>query len=146
MIAAAIAVVFGVVQLWPVRLTNPPSQSDPTAPPAVSAILRRACYDCHSNETRWPWYSRVAPCSWIVVHDVELGRKEVNFSEWGNYYARTRQRKLEWVQRALKDRVMPPWSYTLMHPGARLSEDDRARLQRWIGTALAGPGLGRSAK
>ena len=144
MIAAALAVAFAVAQLKPVGLTNPPSNGELSAPSEVNAILRRSCYDCHSNETRWPWYSHVAPSSWMVLHDVERGRKEVNFSQWGGYYPRTRQRKLEWMRRALEDRVMPPESYTLMHPGARLSADDRARLQRWIETALTGNANGQS--
>ena len=142
--AAALAVVFAFVQLSSVRLTNPPSMGELSAPFEVSEILRRSCYDCHSNQTRWPWYSRVAPFSWIVVHHVELGRKEVNFSEWGDYYPRTRQRKLQWMQRALQQQVMPPWSYTLMHRGTRLSADDRARLQRWIEIELTENTSGQS--
>jgi hypothetical protein len=82
----------------------------------------------------------------VVAHDVDLGRKEVNFSEWGEYYPATRRRKLEWMERALNENVMPPWSYLLMHPGARLSDDDRARLERWIEAELAGPESVPSAK
>jgi hypothetical protein len=130
-------------QFKTVEFTNPPSKGDLAAPPEVEAILRHACYDCHSNETRWPWYSAVAPFSWEIVHHVELGRKEMNFSEWGGYYPNTRQRKLEWMRRALQEEVMPPWSYRLMHPGARLTDDDRARLVQWIDTELAGPASGQ---
>jgi Haem-binding domain len=78
-----------------------------------------------------------ASVSWLIVHDVTLARKEINFSEWGGYYPRTRQRKLEWMERALRDEKMPPWSYRLMHPGSRLTDDDRAALERWIQSALA---------
>jgi hypothetical protein len=145
-IAVSLLAAFAIAQLRPAQLTNPPSKGELSAPPAIDATLRRACYDCHSNETRWPWYSRVAPFSWITAHDVELGRMEVNFSEWGEYYPRTRKRKLEWMQRALQEKVMPPRSYMLMHPDARLSEDNRARLQRWIVTELAGSAHGSSAK
>ncbi len=92
-LAAAVVLIAG--QFVPAKRTNPPVQGVLVAPPEIEATLRRACYDCHSNETRWPWYSRVAPLSWFIVRDVEVGRKEINFSEWGSYYAATRRRKLE---------------------------------------------------
>jgi len=123
-------------QFVPVRRTNPPSLSALSAPPEIVAALKRACFDCHSNQTRWPWYSWVAPFSWLIIHHVTLGRKEVNFSEWGSYYPATQHRKLEWIGRALHEEKMPPWSYRLMHPGARLSKADRMVLDYWIGSAL----------
>jgi len=137
--ALAVSVVLLAVQLVLVNRTNPPSLGTLAAPPQIDATLKRACYDCHSNETRWPWYSRVVPLSWFIVHDVTLGRKEVNFSEWGIYYSATRRRKLEWMGRALREENMPPWSYRLLHPGGRLTEAERAALQRWIESALATP-------
>jgi hypothetical protein len=135
-----------VAQLKTVQRTNPPSKGEPSAPPSVEPILRRACYDCHSNQTRWPWYSHVAPISWVIVKHVEQGRKQINFSEWGEYYATTRKRKLQWMQRALQEGRMPPWSYQLTHRGARLTDEDRARVGRWIDTELAWPTIGQSAK
>jgi len=128
-----------LAQLVPVQRTNPPAAGDVSAPPGIEATLRRACYDCHSNETRWPWYSRVAPISWMAAHDVELGRKEINFSEWGEYYPATRKRKLQWMGRALRQEAMPPWSYRLVHPDARLTDKDRAALERWIDSQISGP-------
>ena len=71
----ALAAVFVAIQLVPVHRDNPPVASDLDAPADVKSILRRACYDCHSNETRWPWYAYVAPVSWLVAHDVEEGRR-----------------------------------------------------------------------
>ncbi|MGO9058510.1 MAG: heme-binding domain-containing protein [Candidatus Binataceae bacterium] len=135
--ALAVSVVLLAVQLVLVNRINPPSLGTFAAPPQIDATLKRACYDCHSNETRWRWYSRVAPLSWFTVHDVTLGRKEANFSEWGIYCPATRRRKLEWMGRALREENMPPWSYRLLHPGARLTEADRAAVQRWIESALA---------
>lgn len=117
-----------------------------SAPPAIAATLRRACYDCHSNETRWPWYSHVAPVSWLIVRDVTLARKEINFSEWNSYYPLTRQRKLAWMERTLREEKMPPWAYRLMHPGSRLTDADRAALDRWIRSALAAPPAYQSSK
>jgi len=146
---AAASAAFGVllvVQFVPTERTNPPAQGTLAAPPQIEGTFRRACYDCHSNETHWPWYSRIAPLSWLIVHDVTLGRKEVNFSEWGSYYPATRRRKLEWIGRALHEANMPPWSYRLMHPDARLTEADRAALERWIDSALATTSIERSSK
>jgi len=134
-----IAGCFLLAQFRPVQRTNPPVKGEVSAPPGIEATLRRACYDCHSNETRWPWYSRVAPISWLAAHDVELGRKEINFSEWGEYYPATRKRKLQWMNRALRQEAMPPWSYRIVHPGARLTEAERAALERWIESTLATP-------
>jgi hypothetical protein len=145
-IAGFLLVVGVVAQFKSVPLTNPPVQGDLSAPPEIDAILRHACYDCHSNETRWPWYSHIAPISWAIAHHVDLARQEINFSEWDEYFPRTRERKLEWMQRALHKEVMPPWSYRLMHPGARLSNDDRARLKQWIDTELARSASAPSAK
>ena len=145
---AALVIVGALVgiQLFPVQRTNPPANRELTAPPQVGETLRRACYDCHSNETRWPWYSGVAPISWLVVRDVTLGRKEVNFSEWDNYYAATRRHKLQWMGRALQQENMPPWPYRLMHPAARLTNADRAALERWIESELASPSASKSTE
>lgn len=125
------------IQIVPTEQTNPPSEADVSAPPPVESILRRACYDCHSNETRWPWYSRVAPISWLVAHDVTLGRDEMNFSEWGTYYPPTRRRKLKWMERVLREEKMPLWSYRLMHPDARINEADRTVIEDWAGRTLS---------
>lgn len=134
----SVGAAFVVMQMIPAPLTNPPSKAELAAPPEVQATLERSCFHCHSNQTQWPWYSHIAPISWLTVHDVELGRKEINFSEWDAYYPATRRRKLQWLQRALKEEVMPPWSYRVMHPGSRLSDNDRRALRQWIETELAG--------
>lgn len=109
-----------------------------------------ARYDCHSNQTPWPWYSRVAPISWMAAHDVELGRKEINFSEWGSYYPITRKRKLQSMDRSLRRDAMPPWSYQIIHPDGRLTEADRAALERWIDSEISGAqqnrGIGKESE
>ncbi len=127
-----------LVQFVPVQRTNPPVTGDVSAPPTVEATLRRACYDCHSNETQWRRLSRVAPISWLAARDVELGRRQVNFSEWGSYYPITRKRKLQWMGRALRQETMPPWLYRIGHPDARLSSEDREVLERWIDVEISG--------
>lgn len=135
-----------VAQLIPAARENPPSVEALAAPPPIATILRRACYDCHSNETRWPWYSRVAPLSWIIARHVTAGRRQVNFSEWGTYYPRTRRRKLQWIGRAVRNSKMPPWSYRLTHPEARLSDDDRVALKQWVESALAASAVQKANK
>jgi hypothetical protein len=124
------------IQFVPGGVVNPPSQGEVSAPPEIQDTLRRSCYDCHSNQTRWPWYTNVAPFSWVVARDIELGRRQLNFSEWGAYYPVTRRRKLQWMGRALEQEDMPPLFYQLIHPASRLSPQDRAQLRVWIDMEL----------
>jgi heme-binding protein len=119
-----------LIQLAPVRRDNPPVTSTVTAPPAVMSILRRSCYDCHSNETTWPWYSRVAPFSWLVAHDVHEGREHLNFSEW-KVPADPHRQHISNIPKEVKDGDMPLWYYRPLHSGARLSADDVALLSSW---------------
>jgi hypothetical protein len=102
----------------------------PTSP-EVKAILRRACYDCHSHETVWPWYSHVAPVSWLIVRDVREGRRELNFSTWNRYDTKQQAKKLQESWRKIAANKMPPWLYTVPHPQARLSAEDRRLLRAW---------------
>jgi hypothetical protein len=141
-----VAAALVAAQFVPAKRSNPSDHGALIASPEIEATLRRACYDCHSNKTRWPWYSHIAPFSWLIVRDVNLGRKEINFSEWGSYYLATRRRKLEWMGRALREEKMPPWSYRLMHPGARLTEADRAALELWIESTLTTPSAETATK
>jgi hypothetical protein len=123
--------------------TNPPV--DPTArmqvhvqvPPEVQAILDRSCRDCHSNETRWPWYSAVAPMSFLLVHDVTEGRDELNFSEWSDYDEETAGKQLQHICEEVREGEMPIKAYALVHPEAKLSPQDVERLCGWTTTARA---------
>jgi cytochrome c551/c552 len=126
-----LAAVLVLAQLIPVDRTNPRGGADVAASPEVRAILKRACYDCHSSETVWPWYSRVAPVSWLIVRDVREGRKEVNFSIFTQYPDKRRQRKWKEIPEQIEKGEMPPWLYTAVHPEARLSDADRAALLGW---------------
>jgi len=122
--------VFVVMQVVVPARTNPPS--DPTMslkavrPDATAAlaVLERSCRDCHSNDTVYPWYSRVAPVSWLVARDVREGRKELNISEFGTYSARKQQHKLEEACSQVEEGEMPMWIYTLQHPDAKLRPGD----------------------
>jgi Haem-binding domain len=131
------AIALIAIQLVPSGVTNPASRGELSAPPEVEAILQRSCFDCHSNHTQWPWYSHIAPISWEVARNIKYGRRQINFSEWGEYYPLTRRRKLEWAGRALQREDMPPLSYQFIHPSSRLSPEARAQLQRWIDTEVA---------
>jgi hypothetical protein len=131
-VTMALVVFMLIAQFITIPRTNPPLKGDLEAPPPIKALLRRACYDCHSNETRWPWYTYIAPVSWLISHDVERGRQELNFSEWGSYYPATRIRKLQWMGRALREENMPPWTYRILHPGAGLTQQDLMILEQWI--------------
>ena len=102
------------------------------APAPVKSLLERSCFDCHSEQTRWPWYSHVAPISWLIYRDVERGRKQIDFSQWSSYYPNTKRHKLGWMGRAIREDSMPPTIYLLLHPRSRLSPQDRALLEHWI--------------
>jgi Haem-binding domain len=134
-------VVIIAAQFVPVSKTNPainPSQSlyaTQSVPPNVRAVLDRSCRDCHSNETVWPWYSRVAPVSWLVSHDVKEARGEVNFSVWGTYNDKKRKRKLEEICEQIRKGDMPDSKYALIHRKARLTPDDRSLLCTWTEAA-----------
>jgi len=92
--------------------------------PEVAAIVKRACRDCHSNNTTWPWYSRIVPASWLIAGDVKEGRAHLNFSEWRLLGAEMSRLRLKEACGEVKSGGMPLWQYRLMHPEARLSEAD----------------------
>ncbi len=136
---AAGVVMFGTVLLQfagPAR-TNPigdPAmrlEAQSPVPAHVAATLRRACYDCHSNETRWPWYSRIAPISWLVVNDVNHAREELNFSDWGAYNEFDRADMLDEACEQASKGKMPLPQYVLVHRGAKLSAADVEALCAW---------------
>jgi mono/diheme cytochrome c family protein len=111
---------------------NPASNVQPAWNTAAThALAARACFDCHSNLTTWPWYSVVAPVSWLVQRDVDGGRSTLNFSEWN----RPQDGAADVVD-AVSSGSMPPWYYTIMHPRARLSSADRQRLAAGLAATL----------
>ncbi len=117
---------FGLIQLIPFgkNHSNPPVLQEPDWDSAETrALVKRACFDCHSNETIWPWYSKVAPSSWLVQRDVEQGRKKMNFSDWDR-----RNEDGEEIREVILEGEMPLPAYLLMHPEARLTEEETLRL------------------
>jgi hypothetical protein len=123
------------IQFVPVVRSNPPVETEVPAPPEVRTVLRRSCYDCHSNETVWPWYSRVAPVSWLLANDVREGRRELNFSTWNRYTTQQQVKKLKESWEEVEEGEMPLWFYLPMHRDAVLSGNDRQTLHGWaVGT------------
>jgi cytochrome c551/c552 len=104
--------------------TNPPASGEPPwNSPQTRELFHRACFDCHSNETVWPWYSNVAPISWLLARDVNGGRSHLNFTEWEHA-----QKHAKDVAEQVKEGEMPPWFYLPMHPAARLTEAETQAL------------------
>jgi Haem-binding domain len=128
-------VVFAGMQLVPVKHIgeNPSDRFTLDAPPEVLAIMKRACFDCHTNETRWPLYARIAPGSWLMARDVHNGREHLNFSEWGDADEATRRTDRENAWEQVEEGHMPPWFYVYpMHLDARLSDADKAALKSYF--------------
>ena len=130
-ILGLLAVGFVGIQFIPVVRSNPPVLAEIEAPKEVMTIFRRACYDCHSNETDWPWYSYVAPISWFVESDVKVGRSNVNFSEWNEYSEKLRNLKRYKIGNEVDEGEMPLWFYVPLHSEAQLSEADIQLIVSW---------------
>ena len=103
-----------------------------SAPVEVQTILQTSCYDCHSNNVVYPWYSNIAPLSWWLKHHVDEGREHLNFSEWGTYSAKKADHKLEECVEMIEEDEMPMASYTLMHGNAKLNEAQKTMLTTWF--------------
>jgi Haem-binding domain len=100
-------------------------------PENVQSILKTACYDCHSNNTRYPWYSRLQPFGWLLARHIKNGKVELNFSEFDSYSLRRQVSKLNEITNSTKDGTMPLGSYTMIHPKARLSGNEKELLIDW---------------
>jgi hypothetical protein len=100
-------------------------------PDKVQAILKNSCYDCHSNNTRYPWYSHIQPWGWWLASHIRKGKEELNFTEFGNYSKRRQQSKLKSIGNSIEDETMPLPSYTLIHRGAKLSKEDKTLILDW---------------
>jgi hypothetical protein len=136
LIGLGLTVVVAMLLINPKR-TNPPVApgrdllASNTPPAEIVTILRNACYDCHSHETKWPWYSRVAPVSWWVVDHVNHGREELNFSEWPHDDPKRAARRLRSMGDVVMEGEMPLSSYVKGHPEALLSDQQRDAFSRW---------------
>ena len=127
----ALLVILIAIQFIPVDKSNPSERSAAAAPAEVQVLLRRACFDCHSNETVWPWYSQIAPASLLIARDVKNGRKEVNFSTWETFDEKRKARKLKEIAKEVEKGDMPPFYYLPLHPDAKLSPAERDVIVNW---------------
>ena len=135
-----LALLFVVIQFFRIDKTNPPV--DPAldivnvvkAPVVVSEMLKTSCYDCHSNESIYPWYTNIAPVSWWIKKHINEGRDELNFSEWGNYSARRKDHKLDEIIELVEEEEMPLKSYLIAHGDAKISTEQRAKIIEWAKT------------
>ena len=107
-----------------IHQTNPPEH--------IKEMIRTSCYDCHSNESKYPWYTNLAPISWWVKQHINEGRDELNFSEWGSYKPKRQKHKLEECYELIEEDEMPLYSYTLVHGDANLSLEQKDELIKWF--------------
>ena len=137
-LSLAVVALAVAAQLVPVARDNPPAPAPnlvyATAPGNVRTVFDDSCKNCHSNQTAWPWYSHVAPFSWIVAHDVHKGRGQLKFSEWTTYPPKKRQEKLEDICDQVVNGDMPDGKYLLIHRNSRLTQEDREAVCAWVET------------
>ncbi|HTP12676.1 MAG TPA: heme-binding domain-containing protein [Bacteroidota bacterium] len=129
--------VFVIAQFFRPELTNPKSdpalsvKTYPGVPPEVIAKMESACFDCHSNETRWPWYSYITPVNYLTVSDVNQGRRHVNFSEWNNYSTGRLKSVLDNIYDQVYNHEMPLKKYQWMHPASRMTDAELKMICDW---------------
>ena len=130
--------VFLVMQFFRINKTNPPVDDSKdflkrtNAPVQVTQLISTACYDCHSHQTNYPWYTNVAPVSWWIKNHIDEGREHLNFSTWMDYDLKKRDHKLEECIEEVEEGKMPLDSYTWLHKGAKLDEAQKTMLVTWF--------------
>ncbi len=135
-----IALLFVAIQFIPVEL----NQSETTSkndfiitlnpPTEIANMLKTSCYDCHSNNTKYPWYDKIAPVSFVVKHHIDEAKEELNFSEWNTFSDKRKQHKLDEIIEETEEGEMPIKAYTIMHGEAKLSLKQLEQLKNWINT------------
>lgn len=139
-LAVLVVAIVLVIQVIPVERnvsTVPPGQSfekTEKVPANVAAILKVSCYDCHSNNTRYPWYSELQPGAWFMAQHIKKGRDELNFDEFNNYSKRRKKAKIKSIISQIEKDEMPLKSYRMMHGNARLSADEKKELLDFFNT------------
>lgn len=130
-------VAFAVIQfIQPARNNGRVVQTDIVnvypVPANIQTIFKSACYDCHSNSTRYPWYSYIQPVGWWLASHINEGKDELNFSDFGSYSSKRRINKLRTIENSINDGTMPLSSYTLLHRDARLTAMEKQQVTAWI--------------
>lgn len=142
-VALVLLLGFVVIQFIRPDFTNPPInaadkiENSMQIPENVQAILTRSCADCHSHETKYPWYSKIQPSAWFLKDHIDEGRREMNFSIWNTYEPRRKKRKLDEICEQIEIKEMPLPSYLWIHGEAKLSEEDIKTLCDWTKTESA---------
>ena len=137
-ISIALIVLLVIFQFFRIDKTNKvaPAELDilfkSQANPEISSILKNSCYDCHSNQVTYPWYTNVAPLSWWIKNHINEGTRHLNFSEWGTYSPRKTDHKLKECAEMVEEGEMPMSSYTLIHGTAKLSKEQQTLLMDWF--------------
>lgn len=124
----------GLIQLLPLGKNhiNPATTSEPKwSSPEARALAKEHCFQCHSNETTWPWYSNIAPASWLIQFDVDRGRRKFNFSEWSTYPG-----ELGEMSETIQSGEMPPIQYWAFHPNSRLNNQQKQDLINALSTSI----------
>jgi hypothetical protein len=141
-IVFALLGIFVLIQFVQPRRTNPPVvpsralEAHVPIPPQVLSILKRACGDCHSSETVWPWYSHVAPVSWLVIDDVNVGRSHINIQDWdAQVNPQEAAEHIGLICKEVQEKQMPPLSYRIVHKVSRLSAEDVNQICSWSKSA-----------
>ena len=137
-IRLAILIIIILIQFVPTEKSNP--ESDPgksfftmvSVPDEIEGMIKTSCYDCHSNYTNYPWYSSFAPVSWFVTSHVKVGRRHLNFSNWGEYDLKKQREKIEEITEKVHENEMPLKSYLIMHGDAKLSSHQRNEIASWF--------------
>lgn len=135
-----LAVAFVMIQFFQIDKTNPPINKEldfltiKKTPETVATNIRNACYDCHSNETKYPWYSNIQPIAWFLKNHIDEGRRELNFSTFATYESKRQLRKLEEAAELVQNGAMPMESYLIMHPEAKLTAEQKAEMVDYFKT------------
>ena len=134
-----VAVLFIIIQFVPVQRNTKENYqssfsiiSDSPIKAEVTAMLQTACWDCHSNQTVYPWYNKIAPISWYLARHINNGKKHLNFDNWNDYDLAKRAHKGEEIIEVIEENEMPLFSYTLLHPDAKLSEEQKEILIQYF--------------
>jgi hypothetical protein len=131
----SLVLLFILFQFVPVQRTNPSVEADLQVNPPIRAELKKACFDCHSYETIWPWYSRIAPVSWLIANDVKKGREHLNFSSWELMSAEDKNVVFHLIREEVESGGMPLKPYTLLHRNAVLTNADKQMIYAWLDAA-----------
>lgn len=137
---AILFIAFIIIQFFPIDKTNPPVNKEmdfltvKNTPAGTAQLIKSSCYDCHSNESTYPWYSNIAPASWFLKYHIDEGRSHLNFSVWATYEPKRQLKKLDESVEMIDNSEMPLESYLLMHPEAKLTPAQRTELSAYFKT------------